>query len=255
MTIFTIQFEKTFYMKTTILLTALIFSTFHLFGQQIKIVTPGDLTTDISGTTVEVVGDKDDQEIYYDFRVINETANPLVVKYRRFREVNSERTDQICDSKICFLAANTYTYTTPVFDTLHPSVPTLFKPQIMPGGIESCAVHNYFVVGEFGQIYDSIRVIFKTTNANCELSITKQENLEFSLYPNPAQDIVTIRGEAIKNGGTVVFLDALGKEVKRSSVSGSDNQINVSTLKRGVYFVNILNQNGTKSTVQRLIKQ
>src|SRR5690554_8183201 len=78
-------------------------------------------------------------------------------------------------------------------------------------------------------------------------STQKEKSLSFSVYPNPTQDLVSFEGEALKNGGTVVFMDALGKEVKRASISSSNHQVNVSALKRGVYFVNIIDQSGSKS--------
>lgn len=242
-------------MRTIILFIALIFSGTYMFGQQLKIVLPTDLTTDISGTTVEAVGDKDDMLIDFEFRVIQEGAEPLLVKYRRYREVNSGRTDQICDNQLCYSTNDFFSYTTPAFDTLFPGTPALFKPQIIPGGEESCAIHNYMIMGENGEIYDSIRVIFRTTNANCVLSLNEEKEASFSISPNPVQDVVTLKGEAIKNGGTIVFLDALGKEVKRSVFSATNNQVNVSELRRGVYFVSIYSKEGTRSTVQRLIKQ
>src|SRR5690554_972044 len=243
-------------MRILILLTALIFTSLHLFGQQVKIVKVNDLDTDISGTTIEVVGDKEDIDIHSEMRVINQGTTQLFVKYIRYREVNSGRGDQVCDGNLCYnIGSGIDEYITLEFDTLFPSIPRLFKPQILPAGKESCAVHNYMIVGENNEIYDSIRVIFRTTGANCILSTDKHEDLQFSIFPNPAKETVTISGESIKNGGTVVFLDALGKEVKRSLISSANNQIDVSTLRRGVYFVNIIDHSGTKSTVQRLIKQ
>lgn len=243
-------------MRILILLTALIFTSLHLFGQQVKIVKVNDLDTDVSGTTIEVVGDKEDFVIYSDLRVINQGTTAISVRYIRYREVNSGRKDQVCDNTICYdIDEELDAYMTPVLNELLPSKPSILKPQILPAGNEVCAVHNYMVVGENNEIYDSIRVIFRTTGANCILSTDKHEDLQFSIFPNPAKETVTISGESIKNGGTVVFLDALGKEVKRSLISNANNQIDVSTLRRGVYFVNIIDHSGTKSTVQRLIKQ
>jgi len=243
-------------MKITLLITTLFISAGQIFGQGIKIVASSDLTTDLSGTTVEVVGNKDDGAIYYEFRVINDNASTINVKYLRKRDVNSGRLDQICESNGCYDADDTYSYISPFLNSINSGDTSTFKPQIVPNGSESCAVHKYYVLNDFGIIYDSINVIFKTTNANCNLSINNNEKeTVFNIYPNPAQDFVTVRGADLKNGGTVVFLDALGKEVKRASVKSASNSISVSELKRGVYFVNIHGQNGAKSNIQRLIIQ
>ena len=242
-------------MKIIILATTLLLSVAQLFGQGIKIVSINDFNTDISGTTVEISADKNDAVIYYDLRVINEGA-PISVKYRRFRDVNSGKTDQICDNSLCYDAADVYDYTSPVLNPIETGEASIFKPQIVLDGTDICAVHKYFVVSDAGEVYDSITIMFKTTDAICNLGV--DENMKetpMSIFPNPAQDFVTIKGDGLKDGGTVVFLDALGKEVKRSSVKSVNSKLSVSDLKRGVYFVNIYGTNGSKSNVQRLIIQ
>lgn len=242
-------------MKINLLLTSLLLTAAaYVFGQQIQIVSVSDLTTDLSGTTVEVEGDKDDQAIYFEFRVINESSQQIEVKYERIREFNSGRIDAICDNFLCVNAADAFSWTSPTPNPIVAGSPGIFKPQITPGGMESCAVHNYYVVNDAGVIYDSVRVIFKTSKADCNLSVDSESNNNtFNIYPNPAQEYVILKGDALKNGGTVLFLDALGKEVKRSIVKTSGNPISVSDLQRGVYFVNIYGQDGAKSTIQRLI--
>lgn len=243
-------------MKITILVTTLLLSAAQVFGQDIKIVSVNDLNTDVSGTTIEVVGDKNDATIYSDFKVINTGSTEINVKYRRVREVNSGRVDQVCDNSLCYDAADSYNYTSPILNLIAAGDSSIFKPQIVPNGIESCAVHNYYVVNDFGVAFDSIRVIFRSTNASCNLAVEKEvKETPFSIFPNPAQDFITVKGDELKNGGTVVFLDALGKEVKRASVKAANASIAVNDLKRGVYFVNVYGTNGSKSNMQRLIIQ
>ena len=242
-------------MKAIILVTTFLLSIAHVFGQGIRIVAADNLTTNLNGTTITVEGDKSDLDIYIDLRVINDNSYPIIVKYKRVREVNSGRMDQICDNELCYPADDINAYTSPAPNPIGAGASGIFKPQIVPNDNESCGIHSYYVVDDLGVLLDSIRVIFKTTKAACNLSTQKETDLTFNIFPNPVQDVVTLKGESIKNGGTVVFLDALGKEVKRSKFTASNNQINVSSLRRGVYFVNIYDQSGTKSTVQRLIKQ
>ncbi|WP_107040203.1 T9SS type A sorting domain-containing protein [Brumimicrobium mesophilum] len=242
-------------MKLIILAISLILLSSQLFGQDIKIVSVNDFSNDISGTSVEITGDKNDAVIYFDLKVINEGA-PVDVKYQRIREVNSGRVDQVCDNSLCFDADDVYSYTSPILNTLETNVPSTFKPQLIPNGMESCAVHNYYVVTESGEALDSVTIIFRTTNANCNLSVDKnEEKTSMNIFPNPAKDFITIKSDALKNGGTIVFLDALGKEIKRSFVNSENTKLSVNDLKRGVYFVNIYGAAGTKSSVQRLIIQ
>lgn len=241
-------------MKLIILLTAFLFMSVQIFGQSIKIVAADDLSTDISGTTVEVVGEANDI-IYLDLRVINLQQETLKIRYKRVRDYNSGRHDQLCDEILCHEVDDAYIYISPLTIELESGVPSEFKPQIVPNNQESCAVHSYYVVSEFGVVYDSIQVIFKTPNTNCILSIDKEKDMSFNIFPNPVKEVVTLSGEVLKSGGTVVFTDALGKEVKRVSVSEVNTSIDVNDLNRGVYLVNIITKNGEESSIQRLIKQ
>lgn len=108
----------------------------------------------------------------------------------------------------------------------------------------------YYVLNGHQDKLDSITTLYTST-----ASLDKQEMPSFNIYPNPAKDMVTIQGEGLKDGGTVVFRNTLGQEVKRVQLSEMHTMINVSSLNRGVYFVNIVNNQGAISAVRRLIKQ
>lgn len=245
-------------MKNNILILLFTFCfSFVSFGQQskIKIIAVDNPEVGLNGQSIEVEGSSSDIDIPKEFRVINTSQETLKVFYKRIRVVNSGRIDQICDQTLCFSATNTYEYTSPIENEIAPGDSSLFKPQMVPAGEEFCAVHTYYVVNSFGQKYDSITVLFKTTNSDCVLSTSSFYKSTFKIFPNPMQDVVTINGDAIKNGGTVVFTDALGKEVKRTVLNSGTSSVNVAELRRGVYFVNVYNKQGDKSAVQRVIKQ
>ncbi|OIQ20364.1 MAG: hypothetical protein BM549_10225 [Lacinutrix sp. MedPE-SW] len=82
------------------------------------------------------------------------------------------------------------------------------------------------------------------------LSTENFENTEFSVYPNPASNgfvnITTASNEAIN----VSVFDVLGKKVLSQTIN---NRLNVSSLKSGVYILN-LNQNGATTTKKLVIK-
>ncbi|MEP2935077.1 MAG: T9SS type A sorting domain-containing protein [Gilvibacter sp.] len=73
----------------------------------------------------------------------------------------------------------------------------------------------------------------------------------FSMYPNPAIDVVSVRAaNEIQN---VTFYNVLGQKVLTTTPNGLSQEINIAALKVGVYFVNVVSdeQQGT----YRLIKQ
>ena len=77
------------------------------------------------------------------------------------------------------------------------------------------------------------------------------------MYPNPANTLVNI--ELPKNdikGGQVVFLNTVGLEIKRDTFVMVDGKriltCDVSTLNRGLYFVQIIDDKGSVVDVKRL---
>lgn len=240
--------------KRLLILSIAIFAVSGLaLSQGIKIVHISDVTTDISGTEVEAVGDPSDSRIYYDMRVINLTGNSIEIRYQRKRAASTGRSDEICDANLCYSATDAMWYQTPATVTVNDEDTSLFKPQIAPDGLETCGVHVYYVVTSGGTVLDSVSVKFRTTNSNCFLDIDEEsiENNDFSMYPNPAENILTLENLTGLNGEVIIY-DALGKEVLRSLFNSVEHNINISTLKSGLYFVHVL-KNGVLSDPKKLI--
>lgn len=60
---------------------------------------------------------------------------------------------------------------------------------------------------------------------------------EFTLYPNPAGNILTITG--ISGEGEIIVYDTAGKSVLRQQLAGDDTTIDVSRLSPGVYIAHL----------------
>jgi len=92
------------------------------------------------------------------------------------------------------------------------------------------------------------RIVFDN---NATLNIEQFNANEISIYPNPAKNVVNISANSeIK---MVRVLDITGKLVLTENAL-SNNSINVSNLKTGVYILNVTLANGNQST-KKLIKQ
>jgi hypothetical protein len=61
----------------------------------------------------------------------------------------------------------------------------------------------------------------------------------FSIYPNPASNIISIKG--VELGSKVQIYDIIGRKVLSSQIEINNNTIDVSELK-GIYAVNIISQ-------------
>lgn len=73
--------------------------------------------------------------------------------------------------------------------------------------------------------------------ANATLGTNEFEISAFKIYPNPAQDFVSV---ALPNGvgqGTVKIYDILGKVVANQLINANDAKINTSNLESGSYMV------------------
>ena len=85
------------------------------------------------------------------------------------------------------------------------------------------------------------RLVFKNTLedvsviASCEIEQSVNENSQsLMLYPNPANDFVTLSGE---NLGTVRVFNALGQKVEEFEAVGNELRINTTGYENGMYFV------------------
>ena len=85
------------------------------------------------------------------------------------------------------------------------------------------------------------RLVFKNTLedvsviASCEIEQSVNENSQsLMLYPNPANDFLTLSGESL---GTVRVYNALSQKVEEFEANGSEFRINTARYENGVYFV------------------
>ncbi len=86
---------------------------------------------------------------------------------------------------------------------------------------------------------------------NISAGINKKLNPSyFQIYPNPSTTFIKIQSEAIYT--SVNIIDVTGKVVK--SFSNTPNQVNISFLEKGVYFIQVFD-NSTKIKTVKLIKQ
>ncbi|MBR6132902.1 MAG: T9SS type A sorting domain-containing protein, partial [Bacteroidales bacterium] len=65
------------------------------------------------------------------------------------------------------------------------------------------------------------------------------------LYPNPAQSTLTIDGEGVSR---IAVIDITGRTIAEKNVEGTRNNIDVSSLNDGVYFLQVFDGKGNKTT-------
>ncbi|MBW6484085.1 MAG: T9SS type A sorting domain-containing protein [Vicingaceae bacterium] len=100
---------------------------------------------------------------------------------------------------------------------------------------------------------DSLIVPFCMGNAT--VSVTKNKELaNLKLYPNPATNQLTITGLDAQNTTTISIIDLTGKTVFYTNLTATpQQQINISQLTNGVYFIKI--HTPTDAKVIKFVKQ
>lgn len=82
------------------------------------------------------------------------------------------------------------------------------------------------------------------------VSVEKLNNSLFSVYPNPVQDILKIRGEV----SSVKIYNILGEKILSQQMT-TNNTISVRNLVDGVYFVNMYNNDELLSTSKIVVRR
>jgi hypothetical protein len=111
----------------------------------------------------------------------------------------------------------------------------------------SIGSHDYFVTAVYdgGESNPSNIVSIVVTDINDVTAST------FAIYPNPTSGIFTVAFADDKNA-SIVVLDITGKKVYSSTIRNSD-QVNLSDLQKGLYFVRIFDESTNTLSVQKLI--
>ena len=69
-------------------------------------------------------------------------------------------------------------------------------------------------------------------------------NISLSIFPNPTSDYLTLKVEDYNNEAlSYSLLDEQGKLVLNEQITNQDTQVAMSTLARGAYFINVLQEN------------
>jgi hypothetical protein len=83
-------------------------------------------------------------------------------------------------------------------------------------------------------------------------SISENRDIEYSVYPNPIIDKLYISYYHAFEGKAIIY-DLTGKEVYQKALQRSSNQLDLSELQKGIYFLSIISSNS--STTQKIIKK
>ncbi|MDX2359286.1 MAG: DUF1566 domain-containing protein [Crocinitomicaceae bacterium] len=114
------------------------------------------------------------------------------------------------------------------------------------------------VQGNYPQYFgpqNDVQYVFNYTRCvrtDPTVSLSENESFKFEIYPNPAQNELTISSNSMES---ISVLNALGQEVIEMQVNQPSITLNTATLTNGVYFVLISSKDGTTATSRVVISQ
>lgn len=98
-------------------------------------------------------------------------------------------------------------------------------------------------VGDFAP--GSARILVDQMDFGFHTSVDEEKKKSFSVYPNPADKTVNLSSEY--SIGKLIFYDAAGRKVLSENVSQNEVQIDISSLKPGVYT--LFSESGTQKLI------
>ena len=85
-------------------------------------------------------------------------------------------------------------------------------------------------------------------------STSKDQNLktkDFTLYPDPAKSVVSLKVETLIGEGQIIISDLYGKTVKTQPLSMGNNSLNIANLSKGFYLISTITSEG--KTTKKLV--
>ncbi len=67
----------------------------------------------------------------------------------------------------------------------------------------------------------------------------------YNIFPNPVKDVLTVKGENMKQ---VVIYNSVGQMVETINCNDNEVKVNVTSYNNGMYFINVINNNGEMTT-------
>ena len=107
------------------------------------------------------------------------------------------------------------------------------------------------IAGNIGPLPDMQAAILQI---NANLSLTQNENISFSVFPNPVTDDVNILVPEVKDlNAQLEIYTALGQKVSEYKIAQGLTSLNISELSQGVYFVKVVD--GKRTQTKKIIKR
>lgn len=104
-------------------------------------------------------------------------------------------------------------------------------------------IHVHIVFGQVGSAtpMKDANVVLSAVQNGMTAGVTNVDLSNFSVYPNPAKSVVTVQLPSSVNQAKITVKDALGREVISTQMNNHLQQVDLSQLRKGLYFITLSN--------------
>lgn len=227
------------------------------FSQGIEIYEV-DGTVDISGTVWEVNGNEASPHKDFDVRnVTGATLTNVGISRVKIEEIEGTQ-DYLCwgassDDGACYGAGSVSAvnpFITPDRAVLTDGANGWLSSHHVTNGLGGCVTYRYYVLDTDDNALDSIDVRY------CGSLSIENEDLELSVFPNPANNSVNVDITLANDFANYSFklYSVIGNQVINERLTDGNNSVDVKSLPNGVYFYSILKENDIIETKKLVIK-
>lgn len=249
-------------MKSSLTLILSIISIFSF--SQIKITSFTNIIDDVNNTSLEVVGTPSDFDLDYYAKVINLSSAALQLKVRTTEIDVLSGTENTTCWMLCppyVLAGTQEVRISPHTATIQPNdTNNTFVAHYRPSNFDGCSLLKYEWIdaNDNSIVYGTLFIRFThNVSTSCNANLSENENFEFNIFPNPANNHINILISGISGEFNFEVINLLGQKSKEGRVNIQNSlqtNLNVSDLVEGVYFIVLKNRNTILKTSKLVVK-
>lgn len=243
---------------------------YEFVGGEVILVEPAG-TEDLNGTTVDVEAPNMNADNEHAIWVVNEGDESLTIRVVRTEidvPVGTENNvcwglcpvnNQAAGEQPVWIVGGTSTAFT---ETLAPGDTAIsFAFHHFPVGVDGCSLYrlDFFDNATVTEVYASFDLRFDhSVTGNCAVGLNDlRDRIQVSLVPNPSSEITNLILEGVDSPVGVQVMDVLGQVVFEDIYTPyADNRmrLNTSSMRNGIYFVSILDQDEILRTIKLVVK-
>lgn len=161
----------------------------------------------------------------------------------------------ICDNNLCYYNINNSLLGGNSFSTdpIAPSATGNFY--VLPDLTNATTTGTYFVQIRMSSGPDSKFSWYIINKFPTSISVVKESNASLLAFPNPATDILILLINDDLNAEYALITNVQGQVVSKEPVTGASLSVGIKEFASGLYFVKVLNSNGSVLGTSKFIKE